>query len=142
MRLTQEIRGEPTGKDSGKGNLGRGDSGKGDFGKSDLQKSVVILRLSGQLVGGPDADAVRDTVLSILNQGYTRILVDLKDVSWVNSTGLGILISSHITSANNGGQLKLMRVSKRIESILSVTRLDTVFQIFADEASALKSFQG
>lgn len=108
----------------------------------EIKGDVVILRLSGQLMGGPDADAVRDTILSILNQGFKRILVDLKDVSWVNSTGLGILISSHITTANNGGQLKLMRVSKRIESIFMVTRLNTVFQVFETEESALKGFSG
>lgn len=108
----------------------------------EIKGDVVILRLSGQLMGGPDADAVRDTILSILNQGFKRILVDLKDVSWVNSTGLGILISSHITTSNNGGQLKLMQVSKRIESIFMVTRLNTVFQVFEDEASALKGFAG
>jgi anti-sigma B factor antagonist len=107
----------------------------------EVMEDVVILRLSGQLMGGPDADAVRDTVLSILNQGFKKILVDLKDVSWVNSTGLGILISSHIAMANNGGQLKLMRVSKRIDSIFMVTRLNTVFHVYEDEDSAIKGFQ-
>lgn len=103
--------------------------------------SVVVLRLSGQLMGGPDADAVRESVVSVLNQGHKKILIDLKDVSWVNSTGLGILISSHITTASNGGQLKLMGVSKRIESIFMVTRLDTVFHVFGNEESALKAFE-
>jgi anti-sigma B factor antagonist len=107
----------------------------------EIKGDVVILRLSGQLMGGPDADAVRDTVFSIINQGFKKILVDLKDVSWVNSTGLGILISSHITVANSGGRLRLMRVSKRIDSIFMVTRLNTVFTVFEDEPEALLAFQ-
>jgi anti-sigma B factor antagonist len=108
--------------------------------KQEAKGNVYVLRLSGQLMGGPDADAVRDTVKSALNEGYTNILVDLKDVSWVNSTGLGILISSHITVSNNGGTLKLMRVSRRIDSIFMVTRLNTVFQIFDEEDEAIQSF--
>lgn len=110
--------------------------------KRDSKDGISIIRLSGQLMGGPDADAVRDTILSILNEGYKNILVDLKDVSWVNSTGLGILISSHITVSNNGGDLRLMRVSKRIDSIFMVTRLNTVFQVFDTEEEAVASFEG
>ena len=109
--------------------------------KQEAIGDVYVLRLSGQLMGGPDADAVRETILSALNQGYKNLLVDLKDVSWVNSTGLGILISSHITVSNNGGFLKLMRVSRRIDSIFMVTRLNTVFQVFESEPEALASFQ-
>ncbi len=109
--------------------------------KQEAIGDVYVLRLSGQLMGGPDADAVRETILSALNQGYKSLLVDLKDVSWVNSTGLGILISSHITVANNGGSLKLMRVSRRIDSIFMVTRLNTVFQVFDSEPEALASFR-
>ena len=108
--------------------------------RQDIRGNVVILRPSGQLMGGPEGDAVRESIPSLLGQGYNKILVDLQDVSWVNSTGLGILISSHLLAANQGGQLKLMRVSPRIDSILGVTRLNTVFQIFQDEESALKSF--
>ena len=108
--------------------------------KQDILGDVAILRPSGQLMGGPEGDAVRESIPSLLGQGYKKILVDLKDVSWVNSTGLGILISSHLLTANQGGQLKLMRVSPRIDSILGVTRLNTVFQVFEDEDAALKSF--
>ena len=110
--------------------------------KQEAKGNVYIIRLSGQLMGGPDADAVRETILSILNQGYKNLLVDLKDISWVNSTGLGILISSHITVSNNGGHLRLMRVSKRIDSIFMVTRLNTVFQVFDTEEEALASYEG
>lgn len=110
--------------------------------KQEALGNAGVVRLSGQLMGGPDADQVRESIASLLQQGKKAILIDLNEVSWVNSTGLGVLISSHIMVENQGGSLKLMRISKRIESIFHVTRLNTVFQIFEDEASALSSCAG
>lgn len=107
--------------------------------KQDVMGGTGVIRLSGQLMGGPDADQVRESIAALLQQGKKSIVIDLNDVLWVNSTGLGVLISSHILAENQGGTLKLMRISKRIESIFSVTRLDTVFEVYEDEASALAS---
>jgi anti-sigma B factor antagonist len=100
---------------------------------------VLVFRLSGQLMGGPDADAVRQAVQDALDHGQRKILFDLGELTWVNSTGLGILISAHINASNLGGKVGLSRVSRRIESILAVTRLDTVFLAFADEEAALRA---
>jgi anti-sigma B factor antagonist len=102
---------------------------------------LLVLRIGGQLMGGPDADALRATILNSIQQGTDRILIDLSEITWVNSTGLGILITSHLAARNKGGSLKLVGVSKRIESILSVTRLNTVFEIFPTEEDARRSFQ-
>ena len=110
--------------------------------KQDVLGKAGVIRLSGQLMGGPDADQVREAIAALVAQGTVQIVIDLNDFSWVNSTGLGVLISSHILVANQGGALKLMRISKRIESIFTVTRLNTVFQVFDDEASALSSCAG
>lgn len=101
---------------------------------------LLILRLGGQLMGGPDAEALRTTVLNAIQQGTDKVLIDMSDVTWVNSTGLGILITSHLAARGKGGSVKLIGVSKRIESILSVTRLNTVFEIFASEEDARRSF--
>ena len=106
----------------------------------EIRGDVVVLRLSGQLLGGPDADAVRDQILAALNQGFKRILIDLNEVTWINSTGLGILISAHVTASECGGEVRLMRVSKRIDSILMITRLNTVFLTYPDEVTALQAF--
>lgn len=101
---------------------------------------LLILRLGGQLMGGPDADSLRTTILASIQQGTEKILIDMGEITWVNSTGLGILITSHLAARAKGGSLKLIGVSKRIDSILAVTRLSTVFEIHATEEEARKSF--
>lgn len=102
---------------------------------------LLVLRLGGQLMGGPDADALRSTILSSIQQGTEKILIDLGEVTWVNSTGLGVLITGHLAARAKGGSLKLIGVSKRIDSILSVTRLNTVFQVYSTEEDARRSFR-
>lgn len=106
----------------------------------EIRGDVVILRLSGQFMGGPDADAVREQILAAIDRGLRKFLVDLGEVSWVNSTGLGILITAHLAATNNGGAFRLMRVSRRIESIFATTRLDTIFRTYPDEEAALLAF--
>jgi anti-sigma B factor antagonist len=106
------------------------------------EDGVVLITLSGKLMGGPDADTIQETVREALSQGNKKILLDLGDVSWVNSTGLGILIASHITVTNAGGIIKLMRVSRRIDSILMVTKLNTIFEVHQNKQDALASFKG
>ena len=108
----------------------------------EVRGDVFIVRLTGRLMGGAEADRVKETILATHGRGTKQILVDLQEVSWVNSTGLGILISSHLATAAAGGRLKLMRPSARIRSILAVTRLNTVFEIYDDEETALESFAG
>ncbi len=101
---------------------------------------VVVLQVSGKLMGGPDADAFDRELKLILGEGGRKILVDLGDVSWVNSTGLGILIAGHTQVSRAGGAMKLCQVSRRVESILMVTRLNMIFESYADESQALASF--
>jgi anti-sigma B factor antagonist len=106
----------------------------------DDKNGVVVLQVAGKLMGGPDADSFQDQIKQILDGGGRKILVDLGDVSWVNSTGLGILIAGHSTVTKSGGELKLCKVSRRVESILMVTRLNMIFESYADEAQARASF--
>lgn len=101
---------------------------------------VVVLQVSGKLMGGPDADAFDQQIKQILGAGGRKILVDLGDVTWVNSTGLGILIAGHAQVSRAGGEMKLCKVSRRVESILMVTRLNMIFESYADESQALASF--
>ena len=103
---------------------------------------VVVISLSGQLMGGPDAEAVRQLIRENLDAGRKKLVIDIGDISWVNSTGLGILIASHVTVSNAGGTLKLCRVSHRISQIFMVTKLHTVFETFDTVEQALESFAG
>ena len=108
--------------------------------KRDDRENVVILRLDGKLMGGPDADTIQNAIRDAVNEGKKNVLVDLGNVSWVNSTGLGILIANYTTLKREEGMLKLMNVSKRIESILMVTKLNTIFDSYNSEEEALQSF--
>jgi anti-sigma B factor antagonist len=108
--------------------------------KERKRDGVAILELGGKLMGGPDAVAFGDTLKTLIHEGSLNIIVDLGKVSWVNSTGLGILISGYSTVKKNGGELKLLNVSDRIESIFMVSKLHTVFVSFADEDEAVQSF--
>jgi anti-sigma B factor antagonist len=101
---------------------------------------VVVLALSGKLMGGPDADKFHDQIRRILDEGHRQIVIDLADVEWINSTGLGILIAAHSTVSKADGRMKLLKVSKRVDSILMVTRLNMIFESYDDEAQALASF--
>ena len=103
--------------------------------------SVAILDLSGKLMGGPDADVFKETIRQLIQEGYKNILVNLAHVPWVNSTGLGILIAGYTTLKREGGTLKLTHVTDRIESILMITKLGTIFESFSDEEAAVKSFE-
>jgi anti-sigma B factor antagonist len=103
--------------------------------------SVCILDLSGKLMGGPDAEDFRALVKQLVGEGNLRVLVNLAGVPWVNSTGLGVLVAGYTSLRRQSGVLKLCNVSDRIQSILMVTRLSTVFETFGGEAEALASFR-
>lgn len=101
---------------------------------------VVILELKGKLMGGPDANHFRDTVVRLTEEGRKSILVDLSGVSWIDSTGLGVLISTYTTVCKAGGALKLLKLTKRIHNLFVITQLITVLEDFDDEGKALASF--
>jgi anti-sigma B factor antagonist len=102
--------------------------------------NAVILDLNGKLTGGPDADTFREVFKSLIDQGKKNIIVNLEKVSWINSTGLGILISGYTSVRRGGGDLVIMHASDRIESILYVTKLNLLFKAYENEADALASF--
>jgi anti-sigma B factor antagonist len=103
---------------------------------------VTILTLSGRLMGGPDTEQFLKQIKDLVDAKRTRVIVDMGDVAWVNSSGLGALIAGWTQLKEKGGSLKLIRVSRRIEQILAVTKLNTVFEIHPDEASARAGFGG
>ena len=101
---------------------------------------MVVLDISGKLMGGSDADIFRDKIHSLIEAGQKKVIVNLADVRWVNSTGVGILITGYTTLRKNKGDLKLMHVSNKIRSLLYVTKLNLIFECFDDEDEAINSF--
>ena len=101
---------------------------------------VTILEISGKIMGGPDAELFNSTLKSLLHEGKSRVVVDLANVTWVNSTGLGILISGYTTPKRSNGEMKLVNVSDRIDSIFMVTKLYSVFDSYKSEEDAVASF--
>jgi len=91
-------------------------------------------------MGGPDADSIRDMLHGIIDGGNKKIIVNLGGVNWINSTGVGILMTGYTTMRRNGGDLKLLNVSDRLQSILYVTKLNLIFECFDNEDEAVESF--
>ncbi|MBN1165130.1 MAG: STAS domain-containing protein [Candidatus Krumholzibacteriota bacterium] len=101
---------------------------------------VTILDISGKLMGGADADHFRDMIHCLIEDGETKVIVNLADVKWVNSTGVGILITGYTTLRKNKGDLKLLNVSNKIRSVLYVTKLNLIFECYDNENEAVNSF--
>lgn len=101
-------------------------------------KGVVVLKLDGKIMGGPDATALNDKLHELVEGQQNRVVADLEKVDWMNSSGLGILISGLTTIRNAGGDLKLACVTERIRSLLMITKLLSVFETYdtVDEAVA------
>jgi anti-sigma B factor antagonist len=96
----------------------------------------MVLELQGKLTGGPEAEQIRGTFKDLIHEGKRHIIVDLKKVEWINSTGLGILISAYTSVRKAGGDLVLCNVGDRIDSILYVTKLNLLFHAFESETDA------
>jgi anti-sigma B factor antagonist len=101
---------------------------------------IRILDFSGKITLGEGTMAVRNTVRDILKSDGKKIILNLADVNYIDSSGIGELVSTYTTVTNNGGQLKLLNLTKKITELLAITKLLTVFQVFDDEKAALASF--
>jgi len=101
---------------------------------------VTILDCSGKITLGEGTMAVRNTVREILKNDGKKIILNLGDVNYIDSSGIGELVSSYTTVTNGGGQLKLLNLTKKIQELLAITKLLTVFQVYNDERSAVASF--
>ena len=102
---------------------------------------VRILDCSGKITLGEGTMTVRNTVRDILKGDGKKIILNLADVNYIDSSGIGELVSTYTTVANSGGQLKLLNLTKKIQELLAITKLLTVFQVFENEQVALASFR-
>ena len=101
---------------------------------------VTVIDAAGRITLGEGASTFRDTIKDLANKGEKKILVNLGEVSYIDSSGIGEMVSGFTTVTNHAGQLKLLGLSKRVKDLLQITKLYTVFEVFDDEAAAVRSF--
>lgn len=109
--------------------------------KVDERYNSVVITLKGNVMGGPDGSKLHDTLHELQESGKTNVVVDLSKVKFMNSSGLGMLISGMTTMRNAGGDLRLAKVADRIQSLLVITKLITVFKHFETVDEAVKSYE-
>ncbi len=101
---------------------------------------VTIVDLSGRITLGEGSVILRDTVRDLVGKGNKKILLNLGDVTYIDSSGIGELVSAFTTVRNQGGELKLLNLTKKVHDLLQITKLYTVFDVKDDEATAISAF--
>ncbi len=101
---------------------------------------VTIIDLDGRITLNDGSAILRDLIRENLNGGHKRLLLNLADVNYIDSTGLGELVSGYRLVKSQSGEMKLMNLSKRVSDLLQITKLYTIFDIYNDESQALASF--
>jgi len=101
---------------------------------------VSVVDVAGRITLGEGASALRENIRGLVGKGSKKILLNLGDVSYIDSSGIGELVSGFTTVTNQGGVLKLLGLTKRVKDLLQITKLYTVFEVFDDEATAVRSF--
>jgi anti-sigma B factor antagonist len=102
---------------------------------------VTILDLSGRITLGEGSVQLRDAIRDLISKGDKHILLNLGDVNYIDSSGLGELVSAFTTAKNQNADVKLLNLTKKVKDVLQVTKLYTVFDIYDDEAHAIGSFK-
>ncbi len=102
--------------------------------------TVTIVDITGRIELGEESAAVRDIVSKLLSSGHKHILLNLAEVNYIDSSGLGMLVSAFASARKQGGELKLLNLTDKVVDLMQVTKLYTVFDISTDEAAAVKSF--
>ena len=102
---------------------------------------IMIVDLSGRITLGEGSVILRETVRDLLGKGNKKILLNLGDVSYIDSSGIGELVSAYTTVRNQGGELKLLNLTKKVHDLLQITKLYTVFDVKDDETAAVKAFR-
>ncbi len=108
--------------------------------KEEFHGDVVVLELKGNLMGDPETTELREKVRSLVADGFNKVVLDIAKLKWVNSSGLGALISSLATINNGGGDLRIANVTEKINSLFMITQLIKVFKSFDSVDRAVASF--
>ncbi len=102
---------------------------------------VAIIDFSGKITLGEGSSTLRRTIKELIDKGHRKIVLNLYDVDYIDSSGIGELVSGYTTVRNASGELKLLHLTKRVHDLLQITRLFTVFDVQSDEDNALRSFR-
>lgn len=102
--------------------------------------SVTVVDMSGKITLGDGSALLRKTIRQLLDDRRTAILLNLADVDYIDSSGIGELVSGYTAVTNRGGELKLLHLTKKVHDLLQITKLFTVFEVFSDENTAANSF--
>ena len=105
-------------------------------------EDISVLDLSGKLTIGEPVLLLRENLRSSVNEGERKFILNLGDVSYIDSSGLGELVSSYTTIRNKGGDVKLLKLTSKTKDLLQMTKLLTVFDVYDDEAKAIASLKG
>jgi anti-sigma B factor antagonist len=101
---------------------------------------VSVVDVTGRITLGEGSSALRDLMRELVGKGQKKILLNLGEVSYIDSSGIGELVSGFTTVTNSGGELKLLNLNKRVKDLLQITKLYTVFDVHEDEAGAIRSY--
>ncbi len=101
---------------------------------------VTVVDVSGRITLGEGSSNLREGIRDLVAKGSKKILLNLSEVSYIDSSGIGELVSGFTSVANAGGQLKLINLTKRVKDLLQITKLYTVFEVHEDESAAVRSF--
>jgi anti-sigma B factor antagonist len=102
---------------------------------------VTVVDVEGRITLGEGATTFRDTVRDLANAGNKKLLLNLAEVSYIDSSGIGEMVSGFTSVTNQGGQVKLLNLTKRVKDLLQITKLYTVFEVFDNEEHGVRSFK-
>jgi len=103
--------------------------------------AITLVDLSGRIALGEGSALLRKTIRDLLDDGHNKIILNLGDVNYIDSSGIGELVSGFTAVRSRGGELKLLHLTKKVHDLLQITKLFTVFDVFTDEPTAVRSFQ-
>jgi len=110
--------------------------------KQNPQGNVMILELSGKIMGGPDFDKFKEEIAKLVEGGFKNVILDMSGVPWINSTGLGILITGYHSIKAAEGTMKICNVKERVLSIFYISQLENIFDVYETLDQALAAYSG
>lgn len=108
--------------------------------KEKMEGDIAILSVSGNMMGGPDTSALHEKVKSLVADGVKKVVIDIKGVKWMNSSGLGVLMACMSSLQQASGKLKLSNVTEKVQSILMITKLIEIFETYENAERAVAKF--